>query len=52
MEGEATQVRAEDENSNANEEGLEGAGGIAVVRRQAMQWGPPSICVPRGRTAE
>jgi len=36
MEGEDTQVRAEDENPNANEEGLEGAGGIAAVGRQAM----------------
>jgi len=37
VEGEATQVRVEDENSNGGEEGLEGARGIAPVEREAMQ---------------
>jgi hypothetical protein len=52
MEGEATQVRVEDENSDGNEEGPEGARGIAAVGREAMQCEPPLTRVPRGRPAK
>ena len=37
VEGEATQVGVEDENYDGDEEGPEGARGIAPVEREAMQ---------------
>ena len=52
VEGEATQVRVADENSDGGEEGPEGARGTAAVEREAMQWEPPLTRVPRGPPAE
>jgi len=48
----ATQVKVEDENSDGNEGGPEGARGIAAVEREAMQCEPPLTRVPRGRPAK